>query len=145
MRFGEVMPEDAEGAILAHSMNEKGIKWKKGRVLKVRDIRSLINAGINRVTVAQMEPGDIGENAAASQIASIIQGDGVTVSKPFTGRVNLIARSDGLLKLNQKVIESLNLVDESVTVATISHYARVSENQIVATIKIIPFLDSRCR
>ena len=86
-----------------------------------------------------MEPGDIGENAAASQIASIIQGDGVTVSKPFTGRVNLIARSDGLLKLNQKVIESLNLVDESVTVATISHYARVSENQIVATIKIIPF------
>ena len=139
MKFGKIMAKDAVGAILAHSINENGIRWKKGRVLTNSDIAALAAIEIDRVTVAQLEHGDIGEDAAATKIANLLKGTGVFASEAFTGRVNLIAHYDGLIKFEKKIIETLNLVDESITVATASNYERTTKNKIVATIKIIPF------
>tara|TARA_B100001093_G_scaffold497080_1_gene543570 strand:- start:1555 stop:3171 length:1617 start_codon:yes stop_codon:yes gene_type:complete len=139
MRFGKILAKDAVGAILAHSINKNGIRWKKGRVLTTSDITSLAAIEIDSVIVAQLEHGDIGEDAAATEIATLLDGVGVFASEAFTGRVNLIARFDGLIKFDRKIIETLNLVDESITVATTSNYERATKNQIVATIKIIPF------
>jgi len=139
MRFGKIMAKDAVGCILAHSINENGIRWKKGRVLTFSDVTSLADIEIDSVVVAQLEHGDIGEDAAATKIATLLEGVGVVASEAFTGRVNLMARFDGLIKFDREIIETLNLVDESITVATASNYERATKNQIVATIKIIPF------
>ena len=98
MRFGKIMAKDAVGAILAHSINENGIRRKKGRVLTNSDIAALAAIEIDRVTVAQLEHGDISEDAAATKIANLLEGAGVFASEAFTGRVNLMARFDGLIK-----------------------------------------------
>jgi molybdenum cofactor cytidylyltransferase len=139
MRFGPVPPDDAVGAILVHSIRLKGAAFKKGRILSAEDAAALKAGGIGHVTAASLDPGDVGEDAAASRIAKAVAGTGLTVSAAFTGRVNLFAAAHGLCVVDVERLNRLNLIDESVTVATLPAFAPVEATQMVATIKIIPF------
>lgn len=85
------------------------------------------------------DPGDVGEDAAASRIAKAVAGLGLTTSAAFTGRVNLFASARGLCVVDVERLNRLNLIDESATVATLPAFAPVEPRQMVATIKIIPF------
>ncbi len=139
MIFGETPLEEAEGAILAHSLARPGLAFKKGRRLSADDVAALAAAGVERVVAARLEPGDLHEDEAAAAIAGALCGSGLAASAAFTGRCNLVARTRGLLVLDRNRLDALNLVDEAVTVATLAPYARVEARQMVATIKIIPF------
>jgi molybdenum cofactor cytidylyltransferase len=139
MRFGPVPPDDAVGAILVHSVRLKGLAFKKGRILSADDVAALKAARIEHVTAACLDLGDVGEDAAAARIAKVMAGSGLTVSAAFTGRVNLFAAARGLCVVDVERLNRLNLIDESVTVATLPTFAPVEPTQMVATIKIIPF------
>jgi len=139
MKFGEIAVGDAQGALLAHSLRSSGLFFKKGRLLTAADVESLKNAGIESVVAARLEPGDIGEDEAANKIGLLLAGPNVTASAAFTGRVNLIAAADGLVTYDRSAIEQINLVDEAVTIATAPPFDLVAPNQIIATIKIIPY------
>src|SRR3546814_1466292 len=65
MIFGDLPVQDAEGAILAHSRRVGKTTFKKGRALSAEDVAALKEAGIASVVAARLEPGDIGEDAAA--------------------------------------------------------------------------------
>lgn len=139
MKFGELSLADADGAILAHSIRLPDAALKKGRVLTRDDIAKLDAAGFQQVTVARLESGDVGENEAAGFVAARLCGDGVRAGAPFTGRANLFAEHDGLLLVNAGMVDALNGIDESLTLATLARFARVSDRQMLATVKIIPF------
>jgi molybdenum cofactor cytidylyltransferase len=139
MQFGEIEVAGAAGCILAHSVRGDGVSLKKGHVLAPRDVEALSRAGIQRVTAARLEPRDVGEDAAAQRLAAALAGAGLRHSAPFTGRVNLYADADGIAALDAARIEALNLLGESITVATLPAFAVVTTGQMVATIKIIPF------
>jgi molybdenum cofactor cytidylyltransferase len=139
MRFGPVPLAEAEGAILAHSVRLPGGAFKKGRVLSADDVKALAAAGRSEVIAARLGPGDIGEDAAADTVASALMGDGLVKSAAFTGRCNLFASARGVAVVDAERINRINLVDESITVATVPPYALVEPRQMVATIKIIPF------
>ncbi len=143
MRFGPVPPAEAEGAILAHSVGLGARRLKKGRVLGAADIAALEAEGLAEVTVARLEPGDVPEDQAAERIGAALAPDpaaqGLTVSAPFTGRVNLHSARAGVLRLDTGLINRLNAIDEAVTVATLPDYARVAPRQMLATVKIIPY------
>jgi molybdenum cofactor cytidylyltransferase len=139
MRFGEIPLDEAEGAILAHSLKTERLTFRKGRRLSGEDVLALREAGIGRVTAAVLEPGDVHEDEAARLIAEAAAGAHVTVEKPFTGRVNLHAGSAGLVVVERGRIDRLNLIDESVTIATLPQLDPLTAGQMVATIKIIPF------
>src|SRR5690606_24479446 len=111
--------------------------FRKGRLLSADDVASLSSAGVGRVTVARPEPGDVGEDDAAQRIATALAGDNLSVAQPFTGRCNLIATATGILTLDREHIDQLNLVDESVTVATLPPYEPVTAGDMVATVKIM--------
>src|SRR3546814_16962546 len=66
-------------------------------------------------------------------------GDRLTAGAPFTGRVNLFATEPGLAVVDRDRLNRINLVDESITIATLDEFAPVHPKQMVATIKIIPF------
>ena len=53
--------------------------------------------------------------------------------------MNLIAECRGLLRLDAARIERLNRLDESITLATLPDRSSVEKDDLVATIKIIPF------
>jgi molybdenum cofactor cytidylyltransferase len=143
MRFGPVPLAEAEGAILAHSVVADGTRLRKGRRLGEADLAALAAAGIAEVTVARLEPGDLGEDAAAAAIAAALAPDpgalGLTVSAPFTGRVNLFAAEAGLLRVAPAAVAALNAVDPAITLATLADHSRVQPRQMVATVKIIPY------
>jgi molybdenum cofactor cytidylyltransferase len=139
MRFGEVPVAEAEGAILAHSLKLGATALKKGRVLSRADAEAIAAAGLSRITVARLDPGEISEDEAAERVTMAALGVGVTAAAAFTGRVNLHAETRGLLVFDPERVDRLNLVDEAITLGTLPPFAVVEPKQMVATVKIIPF------
>ncbi|MCM0022257.1 MAG: 4-diphosphocytidyl-2C-methyl-D-erythritol kinase, partial [Tagaea sp.] len=143
MFFGPVAPDDAIGAILAHGAKAGALSLRKGRVLTEADAAALREAGVERVIVARLGPGDVPEDDAAQALAQALAGPGVEVAAPFTGRCNLFARHAGLVRIDAKVIDAINAVDEAITVATLADFAPAEPRWMLATIKIIPFAAPR--
>ena len=139
MKFGEVPVAEAEGAILAHSLKLGTTALKKARVLSPADVELIAASGLSRIVVAQLEPGDIGEDEAAWRVATAAAGAEIEAAAPFTGRANLFAKTRGLLVFDPERLDRLNLVDETVTLGTLPPFATVEPKQMVATVKIIPF------
>ncbi len=139
MIFGETPLDEAEGAILAHSLKAGSRSFKKGRLLSAEDVATLRAAGLDSIVAARLEAEDVHEDEAATVIAEALAGDHLSVSAAFTGRCNLIAEGRGLAVLDRTRLDALNLVDEAVTVATLAPHDCVVPRQMVATVKIIPF------
>lgn len=143
MKFGRVPVGEAVGALLAHSVKVGGKAFKKGRHLSAEDVAALAADGAQDVVVARLEPHDLGEDEAAATVAAGLGGEHVSLSAAFTGRANLFAEARGVLVVDAPRLDRLNLVHESVTVATLPNYALVEPRQMLATIKIIPFAAPR--
>jgi molybdenum cofactor cytidylyltransferase len=139
MKFGPVPVGEAEGGIAVHSIRQDALVLKKGTVVGPNEIAALKTAGIAEIVVARLEPGDVSEDVAAAEIAAAVAGEGARVDRAFTGRANLFAESAGVLVVGQAGIDCLNLIDESITLATLSAYKPVVAGEMIATIKIIPF------
>lgn len=143
MIFADLPLEDAEGAILAHSIRLPGATFKKGRVLSAEDVVALRAAGHLRVTAAKLDPDDMGEDAAAASVARAAAGPNTSVAAAFTGRCNIIAEATGLVVVPRERVDRLNEVDEAVTLASLPPYDMVEPQQMIATVKIIPFAVKR--
>jgi molybdenum cofactor cytidylyltransferase len=130
---------ECEGAALAHGVRVADGRIAKGTVLGAGEIAALAAAGITQPIVAMLEPGDIGEDEAASQLAAHLLAPGLRIDRPATGRVNLFAMSPGVLRVNIRAVHALNAVDPSVTLATLPDFATAHPGAMVATVKIIPF------
>jgi len=143
MIFGALATAQAEGAILAHSVRSNGLVFNKGRLLSAQDIGALIATGVDHVTVARLEAGDVGEDNAATALALACAGENVTTGAAFTGRANLFAATGGLGLFDRALVDQINLIDEGLTIATVAPYEQVEKGQMVATIKIIPFAIQR--
>jgi len=143
VKFGPVPVADAEGAILAHSVGLSSGRLKKGRRLNAADIAALVAQGLAEVTVARLGENDVPEDLAAARIGALLaplaEAQGLVVTAPFTGRVNLYAADQGVLSLDAALIGRLNTIDEAITVATLPDHARVAPRQMLATVKIIPY------
>jgi len=139
MRFGEVAVEDARGAILAHSVKTEGVNLKKGTTLGADEVAKLEAAGVDRVTVAVLEEGDVEENAAALRLAEALKGEAMKLADTRTGRVNLHAAEPGLALIDRERLDRINEVDEAITVGTLADMTRAEKGQMLATVKIIPF------
>lgn len=169
MRFGEVDLDEAEGAILAHSvmpqtegraLSSEGMaadapaRFRKGLILGPGQIAALRAAGITRVMAARLDPGDVVEDSAAARLAAALVPDperaGLTVSTAFTGRVNLNATGPGIAEIDVAAIHAMNRIDPAITLATLPPLARVDKGLLVGTVKIIsyavaePALDQAC-
>ncbi len=139
MKFGTVRTADAAGHTLAHSLSFDGLRFPKGRVLTDADVNDLQSLGVRDVTVAQFDSTDTDENTAAAQLAAPLSGANIRQTDPYSGRVNLIAQTGGILRVCASDIAAFNAVNEAITIATLPDYARVFDGTLLATIKIIPY------
>jgi molybdenum cofactor cytidylyltransferase len=98
---------------------------------------------VSAVVAARLDPDDVHEDEAAATLAKVLAGAGIEITAPFTGRCNHFAREAGLAVIDHERIDALNELDESVTVATLPPFARVTPRQMVATVKIIPYAAPR--
>ncbi|MDR3487430.1 MAG: molybdopterin-binding protein [Bradyrhizobium sp.] len=151
MKFGRIAVKDAMGAIVAHSVRDRGLSLDKGTILDEGDVEALTGAGITSVVAATPEVGDVLEDNAAIRLAERLNGLNVRLKRPFKGRCNLFAVSSGVVRIDDDVINAINRVDEAITVATLQSFRPVVAGEMVATVKIVPMavpgkvLDRACR
>jgi molybdenum cofactor cytidylyltransferase len=143
LRFGTVALEQAEGAVLAHSLSLPDGRLRKGVVLGQGEIARLQAAGLGAVTAAQLDPGDVIEDEAAARLAAAMVPDpadaGLRLAPASTGRVNIFAEALGVAEALAARINAINAVHPMITVATVPEWQRMALRGMVATVKIISY------
>ena len=142
MKFGAIPVGEAEGSILAHSVQAGGKRLRKGQVLERGHLEALRRAGMDSIVVARLEADDLHEDAAALTVArALIAGAGpeVRLSRPGTGRVNVIAEGPGVVVLDEKRLREVNRINPMITVATVPPYQQMATGGMIATVKIISY------
>ena len=143
MRFGPIAPEDAEGAILAHSVALARGRLRKGRVLTAADCALLAAEGHPEVWAARPDASDVLEDEAAARLADALvpnpEGAWLRIGPASTGRANLHATGPGVLTYDPDAIHAVNAADHGVTFAILPTVTRVVEGQMIGTVKIIPY------
>ncbi len=143
MKFGPQPLDQAEGGILAHSLMLAGRKLAKGTKLAAPEIAALRADGRSTVVVALLEPGDIAENDAATQLAAAIAPNpahlGLGVTLAHAGRVNLHALGPGVVVMDTAAVHAMNRIDPAITLATLPAFARVAKGTLVGTVKVISY------
>lgn len=140
MKFGPLPLDEALGTLAAHTLHlSDGVVVHKGARLDERHVAALRAAGHRQVIAARLDDDDVAENEAARRLAAAVMGAGVHAAVAATGRCNLHATAAGLVEVDRERIDRLNLVDEAVTLATLPAHAPVKADDMVATVKIIPY------
>lgn len=143
MKFGAVPVHDAIGAILAHSESVNGNRLRKGEILTRAHIEMLSNCGIAQVTVARLEDGDLHENDAADVLARNIVPEPdaahLSLTKAFTGRVNITANRPGVVEMDVDALNAFNAINPMITLATVPPWQQVAAGNMVGTVKIISY------
>ncbi|SEP00854.1 molybdenum cofactor cytidylyltransferase [Salinihabitans flavidus] len=143
MKFGPVPPSRAEGAVLAHSVALADGRLRKGVVLEAAHVAALEAAGITQVTVARLDPEDVGEDAAAARLAAAVVPDpeaaGLRLGPAATGRVNILADRPGVVVIEEGAVRALNAVEPMITMATVPPFQQMRPGGMVATVKIISY------
>ncbi|TPL51553.1 molybdopterin-binding/glycosyltransferase family 2 protein [Mesorhizobium sp. B2-4-6] len=139
MKFGPVPIDEAEGAVLAHATTAGEKRFRKAHRLSREDIAALKAAGVGEVVAAVLAADDLGEDAAAARIAAAMSHRNIEVKPAATGRVNLHAGAAGVFTVDADMIDAINAIDPAITIATLAQHAPVEKDQMVATVKIIPF------
>lgn len=140
MKFGPVPVTSAVGKILGHNISGPDGRraFRKGKPLTAVDVARLQELGRDTIYVAELEPGDVGENEAAQRIARAVSGEHFRLSKAITGRCNIHVTTRGLLRIDEARLQQVNLC-EAVTLGTIANHAVVVPDKMVATLKIIAY------
>lgn len=108
-------------------------------MLSADDLGLAAAAGLARLTVARLEPGDVGENVAAAMVATSLAGPGTRALPAMHGRCNIAATAAGVLMLDAAMVAAVNGCDEALTLGTLAPMARVAAGEIVATVKTIRY------
>ncbi|GKX35957.1 MAG: 4-diphosphocytidyl-2C-methyl-D-erythritol kinase [Rhizobiaceae bacterium MnEN-MB40S] len=145
MKFGPVGLDDARGAVLAHSVKAGARRLRKGTVLGEEEIAFLGDAGVSEVIAARLEAGDVGEDAAATRLGEAMVEPGLTAEPASTGRVNLLARWNGLFRVDRDRVDAFNRIDTAITLATVPDYTTLLAGEMAATVKIIPLAVAESR
>ncbi len=143
----EVAVNQAVGTVLAHDLTQiipghyKGPKFKKGHIITEDDIPILLSMGKKHLFVLEKNDTDVHENEAAYRIASKAAGEGIDLTEPSEGKIELKAAVDGLLKIDKEKLFQLVSQDE-IMFATIHENIVVRKGEKLAGTRIIPLFVS---
>jgi molybdenum cofactor cytidylyltransferase len=143
MKFGPVPLGEAEGAILAHSIALPEGRLRKGCTLGPAEIAALHALGLAEVIAARLGPDDLHEDDAALAVAQALVPNpvaaGLRLQPVGTGRVNIHTDVIGLAEVLAERVDALNAVDPLITLATVPHWQRLRQGEMVATVKVISY------
>jgi molybdenum cofactor synthesis domain-containing protein len=140
-----VRVEDAIGNVLCHDITQiipgecKGQAFKKGHIVTEEDIPKLLKLGKEHLYVWKFKKGFVHENDAGLRIAQAIKGQGLTLTEPSEGKINLIAEYAGMFAVNEAALLQINMIEE-IVVATRNHRKPVKKGDIVAGVRVVPLV-----
>ncbi|MFO7606280.1 MAG: molybdopterin-binding protein [Desulfurivibrionaceae bacterium] len=151
MKLHKTIPVDeAVGMVLPHDVTRidktdgfKGRAFRKGHIIREEDIPGLKDLGKENIYVLELTPDDIHENEAARLLAIALAGPGAEVNgEPVEGKLNIVARTDGLLRIDVAALHQFNLVGE-VMCATLHHNTPVKKGLQIGATRLIPLIGKR--
>ncbi len=140
-----VRVEEAIGNVLCHDITKiipgefKGEAFKKGHIITAEDIPKLLKLGKEHLYVWQMKKGFLHENDAGLRLAQAVKGQGLSMTDPSEGKVNLIAGHDGMVAINEELLTRINMIEE-IVVATRNNNRPVKKGDKIASVRVIPLL-----
>ena len=143
MRLKKVKLEQAVGSALAHDLTRivpgqvKETAFRRGQVVTPDDLEMLLDMGRESLYVLHLGPGELHENDAAVEMASFLKGPNLKATAPAEGKVNLLAETDGLLKIEVRSQARINSMPP-LTLSTLHTNTAVTKGQLVASAKIVP-------
>jgi molybdenum cofactor synthesis domain-containing protein len=145
-RFKKIPVIEAIGLKLAHDITEvrpgefKCRAYKRGHIIRQADVQHLFTLGKEHVFVLDIGEDELHEDEAAYRLALTLMGKGVTIQgEPKEGRINIISKRDGLLKVNEEALLQFNMLGD-VMCATIHNNTPVKKYGIVAGTRAIPLV-----
>lgn len=145
MKLKTVKVEDSIGRALAHDVTKivpdrfKGPAYRRGHIIQPEDIPALLDLGKEHVYVLELERGDIHEDEASVRLAMAVAGPGLRLSEPVESRVNLVATSDGLLRVDIEGLKRLNTFGY-LALATLHDATVVRQGDTVSALKPLPLV-----
>ena len=139
----QIRVEDAVGTVLCQDITKivpgefKGVAFKKGHVVTVEDVPELLKLGKEHLYVWEVQQGFIHENEAGIRLAKAVAGTELSLTEPKEGKVNLVAKADGLCKINENLLFSINMM-ESIVVATVNNHRPLKKGDVVAGVRVVP-------
>ncbi len=147
--FTTVSVEEAVGTTLAHDITEirkgkfKGPAFKKGYIIKKKDILHLKRLGKESLFVLRIEPDEMHENEAAYALSRALSGRGVDFDgEPKEGKIDLIAKYKGLLKVKVETLKEFNIIGDIIC-ATRHNNTLVEKGMHIAGTRAIPLVVKR--
>lgn len=148
----EIRTEDAVGHILCHDITQiikdekKGVLFKKGHVVKEEDIPLLLSVGKEHLFVWEKKEGVLHENEAAKILYKICAGDSDKVhgTEIREGKIEVISKVDGVLKIRKKALVSVNSLGEMMIASRHGNFP-VKKGDKLAGTRIIPLVIEKRR
>ncbi len=143
----EINVKDAVGKVLVHDLTQiipgeyKGPRFKKGHVIVEEDIKVLLSMGKKSLYVMEKSDTDVHENEAAQRISLSTAGNGIEMSKPSEGKIEMFAQYDGILKVNTDLLAEL-LDQDEIMFASIHGNRIVKKGDKLAGTRVIPLFVS---
>jgi molybdenum cofactor cytidylyltransferase len=146
MFFGKVKTELSLGGILSSSIeiykNKNKIKISKGTVINENLLDLLLLNNVEHIKCAKLDDNEIDENSSVHEISKKIiasKKSNIIIQDPKNGRCNLVSSVDGIITFQPNQLFSINSVTNDIGIASLKAFSKVKKNQIVASIKAIPF------
>ena len=146
MFFGKVKTELSLGGILSSSIeiykNKNKIKISKGTIINKNLLDLLLLNNIEHIKCAKLDVDEIDENSSVHEISKKIiasKKSNIIIQDPKNGRCNLVSSVDGIITFQPNQLFSINSVTNDIGIASLKAFSKVKKNQIVASIKAIPF------
>lgn len=140
----KVIPvEEAVGMTLAHDITEivpgkhKGPAFRRGHIVRPEDVSKLLDVGKAHLYIMELEEGELHEEDAARRLARAAAGPNIRLTDPVEGRVNLVAKISGLLKVELDLLYRFNDLGDLI-LATLPGDRIVKEGAVVAGTRTIP-------
>ena len=146
MFFGKVKTELSLGGILSSSIeiykNKNKIKISKGTIINKNLLNLLLLNKVEYIKCAKLDDDEIDENSSVHEISKNIiasKKSNIIIQDPKNGRCNLVSSVDGIITFQPNQLFSINSVTNDIGIASLKAFSKVKKNQIVASIKAIPF------
>lgn len=140
MRMQAVDVKDSAGRLLFFPIFRPSGKklMAKGHLMREEDVQVLNAEGLNRIWVAELEQGEVGEDYAASVIASEVGCGSLEIRLLAGGRANLLATESCCVLVDEDLLREIN-EGGCLAVATSPNFSYAVAGQRVACVKTTPF------
>lgn len=140
-----IRTEDAVGQVLCHDITQiipgvvKDAVFRKGHIVTKEDIPVLLSVGKEHLYVWEKKEGILHEDEGAAILRDICINQYMSATQPKEGKIEIIAQTDGLLKVRTEYLNKVNALGEMM-IATVHGNFPVKKGEKIAATRIIPLV-----